>query len=155
MDLKSPIAFVSTFSVGLFADYVTKRFAETSLPEEGVDVLGNFVRFRYQANEGIAFSAPLTGWPLKIVTLALIVFVTYYYFKEEKLRGHAAVDIAYAAFLAGAVGNGLDRILMGKVTDFIDVKYFANCNLADIIITVSAASIVAIHFFHERKRNPE
>ncbi|MFB0964740.1 MAG: signal peptidase II [Patescibacteria group bacterium] len=40
---------------------------------------------------------------------------------------------------------------MGKVTDFIDLKYFANFNVADIIITVSAAFLVAFHFFHERK----
>lgn len=41
---------------------------------------------------------------------------------------------------------------MGKVTDFIDLKYFANFNVADIMITVSAAAVVAIHFFHERSR---
>ena len=41
---------------------------------------------------------------------------------------------------------------MGKVTDFIEVKYFANFNVADIIITLSAAVLVAIHLTYERNR---
>lgn len=146
-------SLIAVFLALVSADYGTKRLAENAIPPEGTDVFGNFVRLRHQMNEGIAFSAPITGWPLKILTVALIAYVAYYYLREEKLRGTKMVDLAYAAFLAGAAGNGVDRILMGKVTDFIEVKYFANFNLADIIICVSAATIVVIHFLHERPRN--
>lgn len=86
------------------------------------------------------------------MTVTLIALVVYYYFKHEPLRGKFAVDVAYGAFLAGAVGNGYERLVHGKVTDFIDGKYFAIFNVADIIITLSAAILVAIHFSYERNR---
>lgn len=152
MKYQSPIVFVSTFSVGLYLDFASKRYAETAFTQDPVRVLGDLLVLRYQSNSGIAFSAPVTGLPLKVLTLALIAYVVYYYLREEKYRGKAIIDAAYSAFLAGAVGNGIDRIWMGKVTDFIDLKYFANFNVADIIISISAAVIVAFHIFHERSR---
>lgn len=90
--------------------------------------------------------------PLKIITVALVALVGYYYLRHEPLRGRVGVDAAYGAFLAGAVGNGYERLANGKVTDFIDGKYFAIFNVADIIITLSAAILVAIHFSYERNR---
>lgn len=38
--------------------------------------------------------------PLKILTVGLIAYVSYYYLKEEKHRGTPVVDAAYGAFLA-------------------------------------------------------
>ena len=101
MKHQNPIVFVSTFTAGFFADFVSKRYAEFALNEYGpVKVMGDWLVLRYQTNEGIAFSAPITGVPLKILTVGLIAYVSYYYLKEEKLRGTPVVDAAYGAFLA-------------------------------------------------------
>lgn len=87
MKRQSPLVFVSTFSMGLFADFASKRYAETALSErDSVKVMGDLLVFRYQTNEGIAFSAPVTGMPLKILTVALIAYVAHYYLKEENRR---------------------------------------------------------------------
>ena len=44
--------------------------------------------------------------------------------------------------LGGAVGNLIDRILQGQVTDFISIRYFAVVNVADISITTGAAVLI-------------
>lgn len=87
MRYKTPLVFVCTFAAGFFADFITKRHAESVLGEFGpTKVFGDWLVFRYQTNEGVAFSAPITGLPLKILTLTLIAYVAYYYLKEEKHR---------------------------------------------------------------------
>lgn len=101
--MKSPILFVSTFSIGFFCDFASKRWAESELSEKRIEILGDFLSLKWQTNSGIAFSAPITGLPLKILTVLLIAFIVSYYFRNEELRGKPAVDVAYAAFLAGAV----------------------------------------------------
>lgn len=151
--MKFPFAFFVTAVVSFGIDRFSKRWAERALSDGStIEIWKDVFRFRLIHNEGVAFSAPVTGWPLKILTVALVAYVAYYYLREEKFRGIPLVDVAYAAFLAGAVGNGFDRVLWGKVTDFADLKYFAVFNAADMMITVSAASIVAFHILHERRR---
>lgn len=86
MKHKSPTVFVSTFSMGLFADFASKRYAEVEFAERKLKIVGDFLVLRFQTNEGIAFSAPVTGLPLKILTIALIAYVAYFYAKEEKYR---------------------------------------------------------------------
>ena len=53
--------------------------------------------------------------------------------------------------LAGAVGNLIDRIIFGQVTDFISVGTFAVWNVADASITVGVA-ILLIGMWVQEKR---
>lgn len=86
MKCKSPLVFVSTFSAGLFADIASKAYAKTHFMDGSMAVFKDWISLRYAENAGIAFSAPVTGIPLKIVTVGLIALVAYYYVKEEELR---------------------------------------------------------------------
>ena len=56
-------------------------------------------------------------------------------------------DLALALILAGALGNLIDRVRDGMVTDFIDVHavghHWPTFNVADIAITLGAAWLVA------------
>ena len=76
------------FSVAALAgvDRIFKIWAERSLAQGEIPVFGEFLRLRLAYNEGIAFSLPVTGVVLKIVTVALIAYVGYYYFRVETHR---------------------------------------------------------------------
>jgi signal peptidase II len=71
-------------------------------------------------------------WLSLLVTLALI----YYGLFGAPLR--AWEQVGYGLLLGGAAGNGMDRLTMGQVVDFLDVRLinFPVFNLADIAINV-------------------
>lgn len=50
MKCKSPLVFVSTFSMGLFADFATKRYAEAEFVEKKTEILGDWLILRFQSN---------------------------------------------------------------------------------------------------------
>lgn len=87
-------------------------------------------------NTGIAFSLPIEGIILKVLTIVLIIIIGIYFLRYEKLRDNISIRIAYTLILSGAISNGIERVFLGEVTDFIAVKYFAIFNFADIFITV-------------------
>lgn len=64
---------------------------------------------------------------------------------------HKGISLAYGALLGGALGNAYDRLFVGRVPDFIDLKYFAIFNGADIMVTISVAYILAFHVLYDRK----
>lgn len=133
----------------LLIDQLTKRLAlgglELHHPEA---VLGNFVRFTLAWNQGAAFSMPWGG-PLflTVVTSAAVVMVSIFVWKLGK---HSPLFLAgLGAILGGALGNLLDRIMYGKVVDFIDIGStgwrWPTFNVADIAITVGGIILVILY----------
>lgn len=56
-----------------------------------------------------------------------------------------------ALLLAGALGNGWDRVLLGQVRDFILVRPIPNFNLADLMLNAGIAVLVLGGLFHESR----
>lgn len=90
--------------------------------------------FRYFYLNFVANTGTVFGF-IKDVNLLMIIFsffvigfLFYYYAKNRKLR--FGLDFV----LAGAFGNLFDRIFMGYVVDFIDLKIWPVFNLADMFI---------------------
>lgn len=95
-----------------------------------------FLSLRYAENIGIAFSLPLTGIFLKLVTLALIFGIIYYYWNYERAKQSAVLNTAFILIISGALGNAWERIFKGYVIDFLSVPGFAVFNLADSYISI-------------------
>ncbi|MDP5070522.1 MAG: signal peptidase II, partial [Congregibacter sp.] len=105
-------------------------------------------------NQGAAFSflADAGGWQrwffagLALAVSAMIVF----WLRDLKPR-QWPLSLALALVLGGALGNLVDRILLGYVVDFISVHYqdwyFPTFNVADSAISVGAALIVVDSLF--------
>jgi len=137
-------------ALGILAlDQLTKRLAlgglELHHPEA---VLGNFLRFTLAWNQGAAFSMPWGG-PLflTVITTAAVVMVSIFIWK---LGTHSTLFLAgLGAILGGALGNLLDRIMYGKVIDFIDIGgsgwRWPTFNVADIAITVGGVILVILY----------
>lgn len=108
-------------------------------------------------NRGAAFGIFQGGgiW-LILATTALIGLITAFYVRYK--RKTRFLNISFAFFFAGAVGNLLDRVFLGYVRDFIrfDVidwfvglfspgYQFPICNMADVFLNVSVV-LLAIYF---------
>lgn len=100
------------------------------------------IRLSHVENTGAAFGILQgAGAPLIVVTVLGIGAVCFY------LRQQVVIDRWYAVPLAlilgGAVGNLLDRVLRGAVTDFIDPTHYPAFNLADSSIVIAVVVIAA------------
>jgi signal peptidase II len=130
-------------------DQVTKAIVRSSIPRGGsVDVLGilDLVNAR---NTGIAFSL-FTDSGALVVVVALVALVAL-----GALLGRAGhrplVWLPAGLLVGGAVGNLIDRVREGAVTDFIDFPLWPAFNVADSAITVG---VVALVWVLERRPRP-
>ena len=75
--------------------------------------------------------------------------VTLLAYRERK---HALAQIAFGLIIGGAVGNIIDRIPDGLVTDYFQVGTFPIFNVADSAITIGAALLLLDGFSAEWRR---
>jgi signal peptidase II len=80
------------------------------------------------------------GWALAAFTLlATIALLTAW---VRRRRGALSEHAGFALVCAGAMGNGLDRLMRGHVIDFIHVHFGPVFNVADVLIVVGIALLV-------------
>ena len=119
----------------------------------------SFFNITHQQNTGAAFSflANAGGWQrwffaaLAIVVSAVLAVWLY----RLRTTGQWVLSAGLALVLGGAVGNLIDRIRLGYVTDFIQVIIvnwpFPSFNVADAAISVGAALLIIDALFYSGK----
>lgn len=138
--------FYLTIFIWFFLDFFSKYLAKNFLTEE-IKIISDLIFLKYVENKWIAFSINIPF--LKIVTLILIFWIFYYYFKEEKNKNDKILDFSFWLILAWAIWNWYERIINSFVVDFIWIKYFAIFNLADSFIFVWAIIYILKIFFNK------
>lgn len=111
-------------------------FATTAYCMYDTISLTSWLSIQLSYNTGIAFSLPIRGILLQILTLVLLVLIAYQYISKEYSKKNIGIDIGYVLIFSGALSHAYERIVIGHVVDFIAVKYFAIFNFADIFISV-------------------
>ncbi len=119
--------------------------------QENTIILSEFFTIRLSYNEGIAFSLPIEWIPLKIITIFILLWLLYFYVREEYPKDSRLLDTAYVAIFSGAISHAYERIFVWHVVDFIAVKYFAILNVADILISIWAFLIIYSYVYYYRK----
>lgn len=132
--------------VVLVADQLSKHWVMTHLHLNEVWVpipaLEWLFVFRYATNTGAAFGIfPDMGTFFMIIAMVVAVIIVFYY--RHLPQGQWLVRISLGLQLGGALGNLLDRIRLGRVTDFIDFRIWPVFNLADSAIV---AGVIALAF---------
>jgi len=102
-------------------------------------------------NSGAAFGILQGQTPFLIVTsfVGLLAILLYYVYPPME---HGIIRVALGMQLGGAVGNLIDRIRLGEVTDFVAVGRFPVFNVADSSITIS---IIAVLIFFALQESDE
>lgn len=133
--------------LGLALDQAAKAVAIASLdPANPVPLLGGFVTLQLMRNSGAAFSMG-EGFTPVFTVLAIAALVGVIVWALPRLR-HIGWSVTAGLLLAGISGNLTDRLLRepgpfrGHVVDFIQVRYFAVFNVADMFITAAAVLVV-------------
>lgn len=138
------------------ADYFSKQWALEMLGNGMVMRLTSWMEFKLAFNKGAAFSlfADGSGWQRWFFMGIAIVIGLWLCYALLFERTNALTRLAYASILGGAIGNLYDRILHGKVVDFIswhiDNAYWPTFNVADVGICVGVGLLVIAWFVEWR-----
>jgi len=145
--------------VAIVIDQISKRAIEQNLQlGESVDIasfLSPYLTFTYTFNTGAAFSMLQNANPFFMV-LGIVVsaFIIYY---VAKLPEHDTFGrVAFGLILGGILGNWLDRLRQGHVTDFIHFQIpqigfdFAVFNGADSFLFIGVVLLFIQNLLHAR-----
>jgi signal peptidase II len=125
------------------ADQAIKAAIEAHLvPGEEVDVLGP-LGLTLAHNKGVAFGlAGGAGVGLVLITAAALALIAFVFSRDPAKPG---MWIATGLLAGGALGNLIDRLAAGEVTDYIDIGSWPAFNLADVAITAGVVLMVLIY----------
>ena len=141
------------FFMALGLDTATKLWAEQALtPYQPIPIIGEFLRLTLGYNTGVAFGMFANGgvWPMVITGIVIIFLLGW--FLRALYAHHFPVWTVWpiGLLLGGAVGNFMDRLQDGRVTDFIDVGVgttrWPTFNLADSLILIGVGFLALSTF---------
>lgn len=123
-------------------DQIVKAIVRAEVPVGSAREIIPGVELVHTKNSGVSFGllSDAPPWVVGVVSclaLALVVVLLV-----RTLPGRAGT-VAAALIIGGAVGNLIDRIFLGSVTDFLDLPALPPCNVADIAITFGAITMAA------------
>lgn len=150
------IAAVLASGLDQFVKYVIKSQMKLY---DAIWVIKDFFKITYIENSGVAFGMfsqmahPAVRWILVGVISLAGIGITIYWAKNRK---HSLLfDLACGLILGGAIGNLIDRIRLGKITDFLEFGYkdmtFPVFNVADSAVTIGV-SLFIIFVLNEGKK---
>ncbi len=118
------------------------------------EVLGDFLRYTYIKNPGMAFGIQIgnkTLFTIFSIIASIIIFIYLLRTRGDKKY----VKLSLSLILGGAIGNLTDRILYGSVVDFIDVGIgtlrWPVFNVADSAVTIGMFILIGIILFEKKQ----
>lgn len=111
--------------ISIVLDQWTKVMAREVLrplgPYNPKVVIDGFFRLRYSENRGVAFGMfqEMTGGRIVLTLMAIGAFALVIYYLRKSEPGATRLHVALGLVGGGAIGNLIDRMLYGRVTDFI------------------------------------
>jgi signal peptidase II len=134
----------------LGADQLTKAIVTNRLDMyDEVHIVGPF-SIHHVTNSGIAFGLFASATSVVILLTALAVAWMLYFFARSGSR-HPVLPVALGLVIGGSFSNLVDRVRLGHVTDFLDVRYWPAFNLADTFIVVGVAALLLALIVSDRK----
>jgi len=105
-------------------------------------VIPGVLRLVHYTNTGVAFDFLSGAGPVVIVVEGLALLALIVYFARHPTR--RGLWIPTGLLVGGALGNLLDRLLNGSVTDFIKFPHWPAFNVADISITLGVITLLIV-----------
>lgn len=144
------LAWVAAVAVAIVVlDQLTKVWARTALAAQSMIVIPGVIDFHLVFNSGAAFGLGSGGAAVFIVASLVVVVGALAYIVFG--RPWNLMSFSIALVCGGAIGNVIDRIDTGLVTDFIMTTFvdFPVFNVADIAITCGYVLFFITLIFHK------
>lgn len=150
------IVFWVTVVLIVIIDRLTKYIAERNI-SEGERILAitagdtDILSFSLHKNTGAAFSS-FTGQTVAlaaVTAIAIVLMIIYFHKQKHK---HPMMTVTFAMIAGGGIGNLIDRVFQGYVTDFIRLFPFTFIfNFADICVVIGGILLVLYYLLIDEK----
>ena len=157
--LRDHLILIVVAAVALVIDQFCKRWVEANIPVgftlAPIEFISPYLTLTNTQNTGAAFSILRNGGMFFII-IAVVVSGMILYYAPRLPAGDRASRVALGMQLAGALGNLIDRLRQGYVTDFIHLQIpqinfdWPVSNIADICIVGGVILLIVITFKRER-----
>jgi signal peptidase II len=135
------LALAAVAIAAIAADQLTKHIVSSKLAlDDQVRVAGPLAIHHVQ-NSGIAFGLFASATLVVIILTTVAVGWMLIFFARSGSR-HPVLPVALGLVIGGSVSNLVDRVRLGHVTDFLDLKFWPAFNLADSFIVVGVAILL-------------
>jgi signal peptidase II len=133
----------------LVADQLTKHIVSSSLSLDAERHVVGPLSIHHVQNSGIAFGLFASATPIVTALTAVAVGWMLFFFARSGSR-HPILPIALGLLIGGSASNLIDRIRLGHVTDFIDLRFWPAFNLADSFIVLGVLVLLAALLLPQR-----
>ncbi|MCL2631683.1 MAG: signal peptidase II [Coriobacteriia bacterium] len=143
------IAVLATMVV--VADRISKDIAERTLAAGARPFIANMIEFRLTYNSGAAWGI-MQGARVYFLIIAVVTIAVVLAYLMSVKQHPAMVVIGFGIFIGGSIGNAIDRLLAGRVVDFLNLLFmdFPVFNIADCAITIGAILVFLSIFISSR-----
>ncbi|HZB86527.1 MAG TPA: signal peptidase II [Gaiellaceae bacterium] len=144
------LALLAVAFAAILADQITKGIVASQLElGDSVHLLGP-LSIRHVRNPGIAFGL-FSSWAtaVTILTACAIAWMVFYFARSG--ARHPVLPVALGLLIGGSLANLIDRIRLGHVTDFLDLRFWPAFNLADTFIVAGVAILLVALVSAERQ----
>lgn len=141
----------------IILDQATKLLAAellTALPNNTYPLIKGVFELTYVENRGAAFGLMQNARVFFIIATVIVCAGLIYFMVREHKKMHTLLKVALALILGGAVGNLIDRAILGYVRDMLSFTLinFAVFNVADSALTVGATILVLDILFGKSRK---
>ena len=145
---KNNLLYIIIFVSVLVVDQVTKCLTRTYI-EEQLTVIPGVLWLSNIINTGASFGS-LQGQNALLIWVALIVLgVLIYSYDAFRTKTE---KVFYTLILSGLIGNLIDRVVFGGVTDMLDLGWWPVFNIADSALVVGVLGMIAYEIWKKVKR---
>ncbi len=129
------------FAASVLVDQLTKKWIRNNFdPGEHKEVFGDLLQLVHVKNRGVAFGL-LEGAPVGMLVASLILVGAVAFLMAGFGPATQLKAVGLGLMASGGVGNAIDRIHQGHVTDFLLIPHWPAFNVADIAISLSVVFI--------------
>ncbi len=145
-----------TVVLWIASDQVTKAAISNDMHVgDSISVMGDFFRLTHMENSGAAFSM-ISGQRLLLVVIPVVGIVAALWYLHRHRGDHWTLYASWTLIIAGGIGNLIDRIAFGEVTDMFDFSIFPPVfNIADIAVTFGCALFIVYILAGDRLKKHE
>jgi len=140
------IVFAAIALLVVAADQLSKWWIVSNLAVGETLVNYGFFRVIHVQNTGAAFGIfqghPLIFTIIDFLGIAVLLFLVLFLSRRWPFLDRMWVRSGVGLILGGTVGNLIDRLRVGQVTDFLDFKIWPTFNVADASITVGVIILI-------------
>lgn len=122
-------------------EQIIKQFVYINMPQKVL--IPGWLGITYTENRGTVFGL-MQGSNIFWIVMTFIILgaILYIIFENEKKHKYTVRQKMWKLILAGGFSNLIDRVFRGFVIDYVSLKFFGVCNIADFCIVIGVLILV-------------